>query len=95
MSLKSQHFIGREQTPAPHLSLCSSHFTLNVVTVIHTSCVSYAKKNMGLACNFRRLKDSEKSPVTALLMLVVACEGIAYSAEHLQPQVFGLFCLLS
>lgn len=49
---------------------------------------------MGLACNFRRQKDREKSPVIALLMLVVACEGIACTAEH-PPASGGWFVLPS
>lgn len=44
------------------------------------------------SCNFRRLKDTEKSPVTALLMLLVACEGIACSAEH--PTASGVWFVL-
>lgn len=43
-----------------------------------------AKKFVVLSCHFRRQKDSEKSPVTIKVKLVVAFDGITSTAKHLR-----------
>lgn len=59
----------------------------------YPSFVFLAKKFVVLSCHFRRQKDSEKSPVTSKVMLVVAFDGIISTAEHLTAS--GIWIILS
>lgn len=81
VTLKNGHFISRHLL---HIcSFCWSAFWSSycVVKVIHLLCS--LPKFVVLTCQFRRQKDSRKSPVTSKVTLVVAFDDITSTAEHL------------
>lgn len=64
-----------------------------LLTLRYPSFVFLANKFVVLSCHFRRQKDSEKSPVTSKVMLVVAFDGITSPAEHLAAS--GIWIVLT